>query len=568
MKRSGRVWPVAIALALALVAAGCGGSDDDGGTTGQQGQPGQGDQGKPVTGGTLIDYQNWAAGASDHIDPALAHTIQGSQPGQLLFDGLTDYDYKTNQLKAGVAESWSSNADATIWTFKLRPNVTFSNGDPVLPSDFKFAWERASRKDMASEVAYHITDNAQVKGTKEIAEGTATEAAGIKADDATRTLTVELAAPLSFFPDVVAHLVFSPVPKKVVQALPDTTKWEQGIMIGNGPYKMADKWSPDQGLKLTRNESYWGGINNHKPYIDTIDFRVSKDLDSAFAAFEAGQGQTAYIPAARYGEVKAKYPNNNSSGSPTNGIYYWVFNMKDPVVGGPANLKLRQAISLVIDKDRMIKDIYNGARRVATGVTPPGIPGFREGLSKFPNRDLTRARQLLGEWETASGKKAVDLPAIKLNFGQGAGHSENATIIQANLQELGIKSTLDPRESRTYFSQMHKGEGQFFRSGWIADYNAYDNMLWPLFGKDSGDNHAQYVNDKFDGFISQARRATEDGKRTDLYHQAETLVLNDDTVVVPLNWYQGTIVWGNQLRNVLQGALQFVAYDEMWLASQ
>ncbi len=265
--------------------------------------------------------------------------------------------------------------------------------------------------------------------------------------------------------------------------------------------------------------------------------------------------------------MRAKYPGRNSAETPTNGIYYWAFNMKDPVVGGPQNLKLRQAISLAIDKDRMIRDIYNGSRRTATGVTPPGIPGFKEGISRFPTRDLNRARQVLGEWERESGKRAADLPPIKLNFGQGAGHAENATIIQANLQELGIKSELDPRESRTYFTQMRRGEGQFFRSGWIADYNAYDNMVWPLFGRGSGDNHTQYDNQRFEDFIRQARQTTDQSRRNDLYQQAEALVLNDDTAVVPLNWYQGTIVWSDKLRNVTQGALQFVAYDEMWLQS-
>ena len=565
MRRSGRLGRVALLVTLALLAVACG---DDGETGGGAGGQSQGEQGSPVAGGTLVDYQNWAGGASDHIDPALAHTIQGSQPGQLLFDGLTEYDYKTGQLRPAVAESWTSNPEGTVWTFRLRNGVTFSNGDPVLPTDFKFAWERAARKEMGSLVAYHITDNARVRGTKAVADGTATTADGIKADDAARTLTVELEAPLSFFPDVVAHLVFSPVPAKLVQALPDQTKWEQGIMIGNGPYKMAGNWNPDQGLRLARNDAYWGGISNHKAYIDTIDFRVSRDLDSAFAAFEAGQGQTAYIPQARYGEVKAKYPGRNSADTPTNGIYYWAFNMRDPVVGGPQTLKLRQAIALAIDKERMIRDVYNGSRRVATGITPPGIPGFQQGLSRFPSRDLNRARQLIGEWERETGRRATELSPIKLNFNQGSGHDINATIIQANLRELGIASELDARETRTYFTQMHNGEGQFFRSGWIADYNVYDNMLWPLLSRNSADNHTQYDNPRFDTLIEEARRTTDVNRRNELYRQAESLGLNDDTVIIPLNWYQGTIVWAETVRNAIQGALQFVAYDEMWLASR
>ncbi|MDQ3980772.1 MAG: peptide ABC transporter substrate-binding protein [Actinomycetota bacterium] len=567
MKRSGRLGPLVIAVAMALLAASCGGEDEDGGAA--PGGQSQGEQGRPVTGGTLIDYQNFASGDPDHIDPALAHTIQGSQPGQLLFDGLTDYDYKTGELKPAVAESWSSNADATVWTFRLRNGVTFSNGDPVLPSDFKFAWERAARKEMASEVAYHITDNARIRGTKAIADGTATTADGLKADDAARTLTVELEAPLSFLPDVVAHLIFSPVPAKVVQGLPDQTKWEQDVMIGNGPYKMVEPMRPGQYVKLTRNDTYWGGINNHKAYIDNIEFRISKDLDSAWAAFEAGQGQTGYIPPARYAEAKAKYPGRVAEHA-VNGLYYWGFNMRDPIVGGPENVKLRQAISVIIDKQRMINDIYNGSRKVATGVTPPGIPGYKQGLSQFPTRDVNRARQLLGEWERATGKRATDLPPIKLNFGAGAGHAENATIIQANLRELGINSELDGRESRTYFSQMRQGQGQFFRSGWIADYNSYDNMLFPLFGSSNigtGDNHTQFSNQRFDQLIDQARRQSDLNRRNEAYQQAEGIVLNEETAVVPLNWYAGTIAWSDRVRNVIQSALLFVAYEEAWLTT-
>ncbi|MFN2505814.1 MAG: ABC transporter substrate-binding protein [Acidimicrobiales bacterium] len=563
MRRSGRLGPLALAVSLSLFAWACGDSDE---TTTGSGQSG-GEEGTPVVGGTLIDYQNFSGVDPDFIDPATAHTIQGSQPGQLLFDGLTDYDYKTGELKPAVAESWTSNADSTVWTFKLRSGVTFSNGDLVLPSDFKYAWERAAKPDLASQVGYHITDNLRIKGAKAVADGSAQEAEGIKADDATRTLVVELEAPLSFMPDVVAHLIFSPVPKKVVQALPDQAKWQQGIMIGNGPYKMAEPFKPGQYVKLVRNDTYWGGINNHKPYLDAIEFRISKDLDSAWAAFEAGQGQTGYVPPGRYAEAKAKYPGRVAEQA-VNGLYYWGFNMRDPVVGGPENLKLRQAISLVIDKQKMINDIYNQSRKEATGITPPGIPGYKQGLSRFPSRDLTKARQLLGEWEQATGKQAASLPPLKLNFGAGAGHSENATIIQANLKELGIASELDGRESRTYFSQMRMGEGQFFRSGWIADYNSYDNMLFPLFGSSqigTGDNHTQYSNPRFDSLIEEARRTTEISKRNGLYQQAESLVLNDDTAVVPLNWYSGTMAWTDKVHNVVQSALLFVAYDDMWL---
>ena len=567
MRGNGRVLRLlALIVGLALLAAACG-SDDDETTSGQGGDTET--QGRPVTGGNLVDLQNFgSSGEPDHIDPALSSTVQGSQPGQLIFDGLTETDYKTGELKPMVAESWTStNGDLTNWTFKLRPNVTFSNGDPVLPSDFKYGWERVVRKEMASEVAYHLTDNARIKGAKEMLEGTATELTGVKADDANRTLTVELEAPLGIFPTIVSHLVFSPINKRTASQVSDQTQYEQGVMIGNGPYKMAEPWKHDQYIKLARNDTYWGGINNHKAYIDTIEFRISKDINAGYTDFESGTGQTGYIPPGKNAEAKAKY-GDNISDRPILGVYYWVFNMRDPVVGGPGNLKLRQAIMSAIDKKAIVDTVYSGTRKVATGFTPPGIPGYKEGLAKIPDRDLARARQLLGEWERESGKTAATLPPIKLNFGAGAGHEPVATSIQANLQDIGIKSELDPRDSTTYFSQMRRGEGQFLRAGWFWDYVAYDNGMFPIFDSRAigGDNMSFYENPRFDAAIDDARRQADQGRAATLYQSAEDMVLNQDAVVVPLNWYAGQVVYTDKLHNVIQGALGFLAYDEMWLS--
>ncbi len=566
--RSGQRWPVAVALSLALVAAACGKSSDKETTSGQTG----GDQGKPVVGGNLVDYQNFAAGDVPHIDPGLAEEIEGSQVAILLFDGLADYDAKTGDLKPAVAESWSSNADASTWTFKLRKDVKWTDGSTVLPSDFKYAWERVASKQLASITAFHITDTLRIKGAADVAAGKATEMSGLKADDTAMTLTMELEAPLGFAPAVTAHAALSPVPKKVVSALPDSTKWEQGLMVSNGPFKLAEPRKADQYVKLVRNDTYYGGIYGHKAYLDGIEFRMSKDQDSAWAAFEAGQGQTGRIPPARFADAKAKYQGRTSTDTTINGIYYYVFNNKDAVVGGPANAKLRQAISLTIDREKIARDIYNGSRKPATGVAMPGIPGFKQGLGQYATRDVTKAKQLVTEWETASGKKVADLPAIKLNFGLGAGHSEIATIIQANLQEIGVKSQLDPREAKTYFSQMRAGQGQFLRAGWIADYNAYDNQLFPLLHSSqiggAGSNHAQYASAKFDGLIDQARRASDLSKANGFYQDAERVALNEDTIMVPIVWYSGAIAFGDQIHNAVQGALQFVAYEDMWMGSK
>ncbi|HEV3401975.1 MAG TPA: ABC transporter substrate-binding protein [Acidimicrobiales bacterium] len=566
MRRSPSATLVAVVAALVLASA-CGNDGEDDQPAVRQEVPTT-DGGAPISGGTLVDLQNFAtSGDPDHIDPALATTVQSAQPGHLLWDGLTENDYRTGELRPMVAERWDSNGDATVWTFKLRPGVTFSNGDPVLPSDFKYAWERVVTRSMASSLSYHLTDNARIKGARAMLDGTATELTGVRADDANLTLTVELEAPLGIFPTVVSHLVFSPMNRRTVSQVTDQTAYDQGMMIGNGPYRLAEPWRHGRSITLVRNDSYWGGSNGHKAYIDRIEFRISKDVNAAYTQFESGQAQTAYIPAGRYADARARY-GRNISDRPVLGVYYWGFNMRDPVVGGGDNMKLRQAITLAIDRQAIVDAVYSGSRKVATGFTPPGIPGHREALSELFGRDLERARRVLREWEQETDKDASSLEPIRLNFSVGGGHEPVATLIQANLGELGIRSTLDPRDPTTYVSQMQRGEGQFLRSGWFWDYVAYDNGLFPVFDSRAigGDNLVLHQNPKFDAAIDEARRQREAASAIPIYQGAEKMVLDQDVVVVPLNWYTGQVVYASELRNVVQGALGFFAYDEMWLA--
>ncbi len=565
MRRGSAASVVTIVAVLALLASACGGSGNQTGS----GQPAPGTRTDvPVRGGTLVDLQNFApTGDPEHIDPALAATVQSAQPGHLLWDGLTETDFRTGELRPMVAESWEPDADATVWTFKLRPGVTFSNGDAVLPSDFKYAWERVVTRTMASSLSYHLTDNARIKGAKEMLEGSATELTGVRADDANLTLTVALEAPLGFLPTVMSHLVFSPMNKRTVSQVADQSAYEHGEMIGNGPYRMAEPWQRGRSITLVRNESYWGGLSGDKAYIDRIEFRISKDVNAAYTEFESGQGHTAYIPPGRHADARAAY-GDNVSDRPLLGVSFWAFNMRDPVVGGPQNVKLRQAIALAIDRQAVVDTLYGGTRTVATGFTPPRIPGYREGLSDFPRRDLRRARQLLEEWERETGNQASDLEPINVNFSTGGGHDPVATLIQADLGELDLAAALDARDSTTYFSQMRRGEGQFLRAGWFWDYVAYDNGLFPVFhsGAIGGDNLALYANPRFDAAIEEARKQRDASAAIPIYQRAEEMVLNHDTVVVPLNWYTGQVVYAPELRNVVQGAMGFLAYDEMWLA--
>jgi oligopeptide transport system substrate-binding protein len=547
---------LALILGLALVAAACGGDDDDDDQGATEEQP------SGEAGGDLVDLQNFAQGEPDHIDPALAGVLQGAQIGALLYDGLTEFDFSGEgdpELKGQVADKWESD-DGQTWVFTLKDGQTFSDGTPVLPSSFKKAWDRAASDELASEINYLY---APIKGATAVTEGTADEIEGVTADDDAMTLTVELEYPFYDWPAVVSHPVFSPMPDAVFE-LSDPTQWEQGVMIGNGPFKQEDPWEHEVSIKLVRNDDWAGGIygDGTKAKLDSVDFRISADLDSAYADFEAGNGDTGYIPAGRFAEATETYPHATEGNL---GIYHFGINTESQL-GGDDNLKLREAIAKGIDREAINQTVYDGSRRLPTGITPPGVPGYEDGLcGDLCTYDPDGASALVEEWKADGG--ALDHP-IKINFNTGSGHEEVVAIVQQNLQDIGLEAELDGRDPTNYFTEMRQGACELCRAGWIWDYPVMDNALYALLDSESidGDNLSRYSNADVDANISEARSTEDDGDRAQLYRDAEEQALKD-VAYVPINWYNGAIVYNENVGDLVQTPLQFVLYENVTLSS-
>lgn len=515
----------------------------------------------PREGGTLVDVHTFPAGEPQSIDPALADDVGSHQVAELLFDGLTVNDFTTGDILPGVARSWESDEDGDRWTFRLRDDVLWSDGEPVRASDFKYAWERVLRPELASSLAYHFN---VIEGSAAVLRGDTTDLSGVVADDEAGTLTVQLTTPYSPFPIAVAHTVFSPVPAHVVEALADPVRWDQGPMVGNGPFVLAEPWQHDRYIEVVRNDRYYGGPSRRPPHLDAVQFRIGADVSTSFQQFEAGQADVGRIPPGRYEDVLETYADQHLT-DPTIGVYYFAFDMQDPLVGGDENRPLRQAIALAIDKDTINEAVYDGSRTVATGWTPPGVAGYQEDLEgDRPEEQAARvaaARALLDDWE---GRLAEPL---RMSYIAGTGHDEVVAIIQADLEEIGIETTLDPRPGPTYFDDMTSGEGEFFFGGWVWDYVAYDSGMYPLFHSASigADNVSRYSNPEVDNLIEQARAETDAEESQELYRLAERIVL-EDAVVVPITWYNGAVVHQERVQGLTQSPLQYLSYQDAWIA--
>jgi oligopeptide transport system substrate-binding protein len=553
---------LALIAGLSLFAAACGGDDDDDGAEGAQ------EEEAGVQGGDFVDLGTFVGDPPDNIDPALNQTLDAYQVVNSLYDGLTEIDSsdpENPQPVGQVAESWEVNEDATEYVFTIREGLKFSDGTDVLPSSFTRAWERASDPDLAGPYSYLFSF---IEGGQEKLDGEAETLSGVEADDEAMTLTVQLSAPYSNFPYVAGFQLFMPMPE-AVEELDDQTQWDQGLMIGNGPF-MLESPRTDEEIVLVPNPE-WDGTQYdealdlpEQPYLDTLTFRVSQDPDTSYNSFEAGEGLTANIPPGRVEEARSTYETTLDVA--ILGSYYFDFNVDDPVLGGDENLLLRQAISQAIDREDINDAVYEGTRTNSTGLLPPGIPGFTEDQCEYCAYDPEAAEAAYQEWQDAGNELTEPIP---IQFNIGAGHEPVVDIIIDNLDAIGIPAEPQGIDTETYFDQLSEGACTLCRAGWYADYPTADNFLFDLFGSEAahgGNNYSNYVNEEYDQLLADAKESTDPDEQAELFQEAERMLLNDDIALAPINWYLGDYVYnGDEVATFTQTNLGLIIWEKVSL---
>ena len=596
-KRRRSVQLLTAIASISLIAAACGGDDDDADTTdapsitgatedtsaasvapSEETAPAETDGGdttepagtepestegggSAAAGGELVDGGTFVGDPPEHIDPALNTTLDAYQVINAMYDGLTDIDASDPDnpvIKPLVAESFESNDDASVWTFKIREGMAFSDGEEILPSTFARSWERASNPETAGDYSYLFNF---IQGGAEKLAGDADTLAGVVADDEAMTLEVTLAAPYSNFPAVAGFQLFFPMPEGAGDS---TADYENGPMIGNGPYSLEGSRT-DEEIVLVKNDTWTGDINGETwpDRLDTITFLTQTDPDTAYNALAAGEADTANIPPAQVDDARENW--GTTLDNEILGTYYFDFNDRDPSIGGEENLLLRQSISKAIDREAINDAVYNGSRRLATGITPPGIPGYKEGLCEYCEYDPEGAQALYDEWTAAGGVQAAPL---KIQFNADAGHEDVVAIILENLAAIGIQAEGDPRPSETYFTDISAGQCSFCRTGWFADYPTYDNFMYDLFHTDSlgGNNHG-FSNPEFDALVDQAKATVDPDEQAALFQQAEQILLNDQTMTVPINGYLGDYAYDQEkISNFPQTNFGLITWEQVTLA--
>jgi oligopeptide transport system substrate-binding protein len=477
-------------------------------------------------GARCLEYGNAADPIS--LDPQIATAVNEAAILRELFDGLyTDADDGTP--RPGVARSAETSADGLVWTLHLRPE-TWSDGVPLTANDFVFAYQHMLDPKTGSSYAYllYVLKNAQA-----VNDGKAPlSAVGAKAlDDETLQLTLEHPAP--FLPQLLKHQAFYPIPEHAVRRL--GANWSKpGRMVSNGPYTLVE-WSLGDHIRIQKNPLYRGDA---KVCFDDVDFFPTQDPTTAERRVERGELdinagiQSNKVASLRADPTKAPFVHTH----PYLSLTYLIFNRRD--VPSLKDVRVRQAISMAIDRKFMTDKLLRAGQLPTTSFVPPGIAGY------LPP-GAARPKPYWGDWTLA--RRQAEARRLLAAAGYGPGRPLKLTFktfttptslmlaesLMSDLKSVGVGISLQQEDGIVALQSFEIRDFQLGAAGWIADYN--DPMTYlALMRSDTGaQNYGDYKNPAYDALLDKADNEPDALVRAGYMARAEQMML-DDADVAPL----------------------------------
>ncbi|NLB87891.1 MAG: peptide ABC transporter substrate-binding protein [Syntrophomonadaceae bacterium] len=490
------------------------------------------------------------------IDPALNTTVNGGTVILATFEGLTSLDENDSPIP-GVAEDWVISEDQKTYTFHLRKDAKWSDGEPVTAKDFKYAWIRALDPATAAEYAYqlfYIENAEEFNAAKAKAEDVAINVI----DD--YTLEVTLKSPTPFFLNLTAFPTLAPVRQDIIEAHGE--KWTKNpeTYIGNGPFKMVEWVSKDM-MKFEKNEHYW---DKDRVKIDGfIETFIAED-STMLAAYEAGELDV--IDSVPLDEIANLKQSPDFVMTPQVGTYYYCFNVQKAPFD---DVRVRKAFALALDKE----DIVNKIRKSgipAGAFVAPGLPDAKEGEDFrevggdfFPLKaQPEEARKLLAEAGYPNGE---GFPEVTLIYNTDEGHKKIAeAALEMWKQNLGIDNIkLSNQEWAVFVNTRQTGDFQIARHGWIGDYT-HPMTFIDLFTTGNGNNDAQWSNKEFDELVAQARLVDNEEERMEILHRCEELFMND-VIMIPIFYYTENAMVKPYVKGLVKSALGFTYFDRAYI---
>ena len=497
------------------------------------------------------------------IDPALNQSADGANYITMISDNLLRID-KDGKIAPSMAEKYEVSDDGLTWTFHLRDGLKWSDGSDFTANDFVYSWHRMVNPEVAAP--YAETMLGMVEGYKDAignpdANGNTTTTPDVTKlkveapDD--KTFVVHMSHPTPYFDRLASFAALSPVKKEVVEANPDGWSLDPKTYVSSGPFKLTE-WKQGSHILVTKNENYW---NKDAVKLDGIKCLLMQDQNAAFSAYESGDALMIKDYPVQEITTIQKRPDYKSS--PKLGISYIDINndldeFKDP--------KVREALSLALDRKYMAETISAGILAPATGFIPDGVVDW-DGSAWADNitdksvyidndnfeANLAKAKELLAEAGHPNGE---GLPAMSYTTNDAGLNKKVAEYLQQAWKELGINVEVNIVEWKSFIPQRRSGNYQIARDGWVMDYNDPSNLLECAYST-NGNNSSRYKNPEYDALLDKAANETDAKTRFGYFHQAEELLLKD-AGVIPLMYQNETYLQKDNIKD------SFYTSDGIW----
>lgn len=464
----------------------------------------------------------------ESLDPAIISGQPDMRVAMSLFEGLTRFNARTGEPEPGLASQWDISEDGLTYTFHLRPDSKWSNGDLITADDVVWSWLRVLDPNTAAD---YVGVMFYLKNAEALHYGRITDPSlvGVRALDE-HTVHVELESPTAFFLSLCAFTTFAIVPRDVIQEHGD--RWVRGDgLITNGPYTL-EFWRINDRIRIRRNPNYWDNANTQNELVDILPISAANTALNLYLTGEADIVWDKSLVPVHLTDVLRSRPDFHSFDYL--GSYFARFNTTKPPFD---DVRVRKAFAMTINRDRIVNRITRAGEKPAETIVPVSAANYlpADGLEYDPEE----ARRLMAEAGYPEGEGFPEASYL-FNASTSAGLDEKVAVeLQAMWRDaLGVNVSLRQMEWKTYLAGMSALDYDICRSSWIADYNDPNTFL-DMFLTGGGNNRTGWSSEQYDQWISEANSMTDLEERARVFQKAETFLLQEGAPIATIYSYSG-----------------------------
>ncbi|MBN8190550.1 peptide ABC transporter substrate-binding protein [Bacillus sp. NTK074B] len=487
--------------------------------------------------GKVLHLNNGAEPTS--FDPPIGFDSYSWTALNNLMEGMTRLN-ANHEPEAAMAEKWDVSEDGKVYTFHIRDNAKWSNGDDVTAGDFVFAWKRLLNPDTGSPAAFlgYFIEGGEAFNT---GKGSAEDVKVVAKDE--KTFEVTLTSPQAYFLSVIANPAFFPINEKVATENPE---WfaEADSFVANGPFKLTE-WEHDSHFVMEKNDQYW---DKDSVKLDKIHWAMVNDTNTDYQLYKTGELDTADVPAdlskQLFEEGKVKVEDQA-------GTYFYRFNLeKEPF----QNQSIRKAFAMAVDQQQMVDFVTKNQENpaygfVSKGFKDPSDKDFRESNGDLVKTDVEEAKALLKKGMEEEGYDS--LPEVTLTYSTSDTHQKIAEALQQMFKEnLNVEVKLANMEWNVFQDEQKALKFQLSRSSFLADYADPINFL-ENFQTGHSMNRTGWSNEKYDTLIKQAMNEADEAKRFDMMYEAEKILM-DEMPIIPIHFYNHVYLQNEDVSGIVR----------------